>query len=131
MSLRDEYIKAGIIKPQSKLPDLPHAMTAVQPVAKQPIKAKPPTKEKPAKTGKGKAAPKKLSKHNQISPKEIIPDRMPVRCVLCGELIKPGKMELHKTSMHGESSAERRTPASHFEPPKAVIFRGGGTGLKG
>lgn len=147
MSIRDEYIKAGIIKPVEKKSASSQALVdeLVRLVLNQghvPNGGATKTK-KAAKKPKQKveAAPPPSSKKKKYPPKplvasEIIKHRSPVhlaplRCPLCGEVVRWGKMEEHKISNHGESAEKPKPQSAPVELPRAVFVRGGAPGLKG
>ncbi|MEN6081591.1 hypothetical protein [Chromobacterium piscinae] len=139
MSLRDEYIKAGIIKPAAEkkgpefdalVKDLEQLLGVTKPlpaVAKHPKKEKVPPKTTPkGRTKKSRrelTLAEKLAAHttNPLPPK-------PLACPLCGEEVRPGGMLDHKAMKHGERQITP-SPIREVHPPDAVFVRGGSPGL--
>ncbi|WP_141111188.1 hypothetical protein [Chromobacterium haemolyticum] len=132
MSLRDEYIKAGIIKPAgvvaeavaSRPRDVVGLLLPIdRPKANQGSKAaKSPDKSFP---------PKKKAAKKHSFPIAIHPKPKPLFCPLCGEKVPGGTLLEHKSLAHGESLYSRpskRTAPVYVE--KATFVRGGAPGLK-
>ncbi|WP_161523940.1 hypothetical protein [Chromobacterium haemolyticum] len=141
MSLRDEYIKAGIIKPAAEknkaefdalVEDLERLFGVTKPLpaaTKQPkketVQPKPQPKVKAKKSKREPTLADKLAARarNPLPPK-------PLTCPLCGEGIRPGGMLDHKALKHGER-AITPSPIRLTHPPERPIFvRGGSPGLK-
>lgn len=146
MSIRDEYIKAGIIKPVEKKSESAQALIdeLVRVVMRHESAAGCATakKKKNGKKSKQPIAPPAPSPSKQkrypakpLTASDIIKHRSPViqpplRCPLCGEAVKSGKMEEHKITKHGESATQPSPQNTPTVLPRAVFVRGGSPGLK-
>ncbi|WP_162788095.1 hypothetical protein [Chromobacterium haemolyticum] len=125
MSLRDEYIKAGIIKP---------AGMVTEAVASRPrdVVGSVLPSDRPASLKETKKSSSLVKKSNKRDLSLLIhPKQKPLFCPLCGEKVAGGKLLEHKNLVHGErlhSPPPKRTAPLHIE--KATFVRGGAPGLK-
>ncbi|NHR06699.1 hypothetical protein HA052_16035 [Chromobacterium haemolyticum] len=132
MSLRDEYIKAGIIKP---------AGVVAEPVARRPrdvvglvLPSDRPKAHKGSKAAKPlekSVPPKKKTAKKHSFPIAIHPKPKPLFCPLCGEKVPGGTLLEHKSLAHGESLYSRRSKrTAPIYVEKATFVQGGAPGLK-
>ncbi|WP_146176128.1 hypothetical protein [Chromobacterium haemolyticum] len=124
MSLRDEYIKAGVIKPATPNALEPKEELPAKPNAKQKQSTK--KKEKMVySTPKPNGLWKKVMAHaeaRKAKPKGTT-------CILCGEFIQPGKLLAHKVEVHDEKMFST-SPPHVMELPTVVFISGGSPGSK-
>jgi len=128
MSLRDDLIKAGIIKPAGCKQQESKQITPKDVIGNVLPTDLPKPEKKPAKKpSTPNRESRKLAKIMAKYPRSTVP----VVCPLCGEKVPGGTLLQHKHDAHGESivaHTARRTAPMYQET--ATFVRGGGTGLK-
>lgn len=132
MTLREELIKAGIIKP---------AITKASAESPSTKKVKKPRDAFARVSLDDLLTPKRGSKGNKAKPKQAktepiapnAPKRVfkPIICPLCGKRIASGALLQHKHDAHGESLyGEQTHRTAPLYEERATFVRGGSPGLK-